>query len=189
LMENIFWTIEILDTRLGISWNYKWMGNTGVCFVFQLNKLPKISVGARIALCLVLGSTVYTLANIVSSSAKDNVLAAIKKPTSLMMAEKNLTALSSQQQAVSEAISNYDPKKQKNKIVYATAEFNKKGGLEDKIKLARTEVASEQNKFESSESYIRALNQSETHGDARKIAVVWNIVLMFFLGHLIREIP
>ncbi|MFK7826053.1 MAG: hypothetical protein AB8G05_18015, partial [Oligoflexales bacterium] len=47
LMENIFWTIEILDTRLGISWNYKWMGNTGVCFVFQLNKLPKISVGAN----------------------------------------------------------------------------------------------------------------------------------------------
>ena len=123
----------------------------------------------------------------VSSSAKENVLATLVKLTSLVTAESSLSSLSAHQSTVSKAISNYDHKKQKNKIVYATAKLNRKGGLTDQITNARSVLASEQAKFESSSAYIRAVKQSETHGDARKIAVAWNIVLMFFLGHLIRE--
>ncbi|MFK7825044.1 MAG: hypothetical protein AB8G05_12890, partial [Oligoflexales bacterium] len=177
-----------LGYSVPVAWGIAVLFELAIEILFISIALSKHSF-MRIALCLVLGSTVYTLANMVSTSAEENVLAAINKPTSLTTAEQNLRALSSQQFAASEAIRSYDPKKHKNKIIYATAEFNKKGGLEDKIKKARTELAEEQAKFESSVRYIRTLKQSETHGDARKIAVAWNIVLMFFLGHLIREDP
>ena len=176
--------------NLGYSLPVAW--GIAVLFEFAIEILS-ISVALskhtlmRIALCLVLGSTVYTLANMVSSSAKENVLATLEKPTSLITAENSLSALSAHQSTVSKAISNYDQKRQKNKIVYATAELNKKGGLTDQITDARSVLASEQAKFESSLAYRRAIDQSETHGNARKIAVAWNIVLMFFLGHLIRE--
>ena len=138
-------------------------------------------------LAVTLGFTVYIISGMVSSSAQDNVLSQLKKPTSLETAEQNLAALTAQQTATSEAIGNYDKKKQKNQIVYATAAMNKEGGLRDQITNARSVLATEQTKFESSDAYERALEQSETHSNARKIAVAWNIVLMIFLGTIFRE--
>ncbi|NRA47423.1 MAG: hypothetical protein HRU09_20935 [Oligoflexales bacterium] len=134
-----------------------------------------------------LGLTIYTISGMVSASAQDNVLSKLDKPTSLVTAEQSLAALSAQQSAASEAISNYDKKKQKNQIVYAMAALNKEGGLRDQIANARVVLETEQAKFESSDAYERVMEQSETHSNARKIAVAWNIVLMLFLGHLFRE--